>query len=107
METVNERKQIKVSMTFRDEDGVLYTPTKVTYELIDVKSGSVIISKTEVVPTSSTVIVTITAIQNSSVDSDAPYETKLFSFEWYAGATLLGSEDYYYKVKNLVRIPIA
>jgi translation elongation factor EF-1alpha len=107
MKVVKERRQVTFTLTYRDSAGDSYTPTKVIYELIDVKSLNSIISKTEVVPASNVVTVTVSATQNSVVDSTKPYETKLFSFEWYDGSTLLGSEDCYYRVKNSMRIPIA
>ena len=106
MEEVKERKQIRITMVFRNDSGVLEAPTKIAYELLDVSTITTIIPRTEVATSSSTVNVIITASQNSAINSNLAYETKLFSVEWYSGATLIGNEDCFYKVKNMIRIPL-
>jgi len=106
MSNVNERCQSTLTCTFRDKDGVLATPTTLKYRIDDILSGTVIKPNTSVSPSTSSYDITITASENSIINTSRIYEERKVSCEWYASTTLIGSADYIYRVINKHKIPL-
>lgn len=66
---VKEGNPLTVTMTFRDEDNVVYTPSTVRYRIKDLTNNRVVLDWTSVTP-DSTVDIVITPSLNDIYDTD-------------------------------------
>lgn len=107
MDKTNERKQVVLRLVFRDINGDLAAPTQIKYKLSDLVTNNTIIDTTTVNTTTSTVDVTLTALNNAIVTDALSWEPKLFSLEWYSAGVQLGSEEYIFTLKNNRKIPLS
>ena len=105
---VEEDKQIEITLTFRNPAGVLATPTKLEYRLVDVATLDEIIPNTTVSPvTANPYVMYVGAEQNVILNNNFSFETKMLSLEWWSGTSKLGSKQYFYRLKNNMQIPLS
>ena len=105
---VEENKQIEITLRFKGASGALATPTKIKYRLVDIATLDEIIANTEVNPvTSNPYIIYVTALQNVILNNNFSFETKMLSLEWYSGSVMLGSKQFFYRLKNNMEIPLS
>lgn len=98
--TLNERTTLVLTLTFRDEDDVLVTPTAVYYRIDDASSGTSIVDNTALGSLSSAMELEITTAQNRSL-SQASLEERVVTVEFDYGSGRHGSNEYRYLLKNL------
>ena len=104
MEIVNERSTSIVSLTFRDENGSLVTPSGGSCQIHDAASGTEIRAETPFTPVGSTHDITITDTENRILDATRNVEERIVTVSFTYGTSKKGSGEYRYCVKNLAKI---
>lgn len=105
MDTINEKTTYFVTVTFKDEDGTLVTPTAAYYSLYCETTQTEILAETAFPSLSAAVKITVTSTQNTIQKSSNASETKLMTVRFtYNAGTNQGTSEYRWEVKNLKRI---
>lgn len=99
MDIVNEGTAFSLSITFKDQDGNLITPTSFTYR-IDNEDGTEVKASTSLTPSSSTLELEITENETQIIDSSKALEKRFVLMEFTYG-TKKGKELYVFAVRNL------
>lgn len=103
MENVNEKTTYFVTVTFRDEDGVLVTPTTAFYSLYCDTTKYEILAETALTALDTSKEITVTATQNAILDNTNKEEERIMTVRFtYTGGQ--GTDEYRWKVINLKRI---
>jgi hypothetical protein len=106
IDTVNEKSQATLTVSFKDENGTAVIPTKFIYWSKDVVTNTTLKVSTTINPVAASYAITIPSNENRIIDTRKSHEDKKVSVEWYSGVTLIGTADYTYRVNNLSYIPI-
>ncbi len=98
---INESSSCKITLTFRNENNELFTPTMGTIKIIDVKSGTVIREALAFTPTSYSYTFTVSAYENRILNRKNIIETRKVYITFTYSGTLQGTDEYDYEVRNL------
>lgn len=105
MDNVNEKTTYFVTVTFKDEDGILVTPTAAWYSLYCETCKQEILIETAFPSLATSVEITVTALQNAIRKASHNSEQKLMTVRFtYGGGEYQGTSIYRWKVINLKRI---
>jgi hypothetical protein len=102
---VNEDSTAVLTITFKDEMGVLATPSHAYYRIDDVPTKTQIRDWTDITPIASSVDVEITALENAILKQTHQYEIRLVSVKFTYAVDKQGTGDFIYNLVNLDRIP--
>ncbi len=102
---VNEDTTAILTMTFKNEDGVLTAPTTAQYRIDDVSSRTQIRDWTVISPPASSVDVEITYLENAIIKQTHDLEIRRVSVKWTYATGKRGTEDFVYTLVNLNKIP--
>lgn len=102
MDTINEGATSVLSLTFRDEDGLLVVPDNCQYRIDDVLSERVVRDDTVFIPTSSSEDLVIQSSENNILDRSKSEETrKVTIICQYSNFTRQLTDQFKYKITNL------
>lgn len=101
LDEVNERSTSVVTVTFRDEDDALVTPSAATYRLDDKQRRTVILDDTNIGSLSTSVDIEITPEQNRILRPRAAFEIRTLTVHYEWGSGREANSEYRYKVINL------
>jgi len=105
MDTVNEKTTYFVTITFKDEDGTLVTPTAAYYSLFCETTKTEILTETSIGSLSTSVEIVVTSTQNAIQTASNQSEQKLMTVRFtYSGGTYQGTNEHRWMVLNLKRI---
>jgi hypothetical protein len=105
MEIVNERSNCRITVTFKDEFGNLVVPTRVWYSIYCPDKGTVVVPDTEIIPSASSVDISVLAEQNSIIGSCLTQQKRLVTIRFtYDGGEKQGTAEYEYAVLHLTRV---
>ncbi len=104
MDKVNEKSNVKLTLTFRDEDGDAVTPDSASYRIDDEFSGDAVKADTAISPSSSTYDIVISSTENAIIDTNRVEEIKLVTVDFTYDTTKKGSGSFNYKVINLKQL---
>jgi hypothetical protein len=105
IDTVNEKTTFTLQISFYDANGTLTIPTSFKYKLIDVVSGTILTDTTTISPGTATYDLIILSDNNRMLDTTKSFERRRLTVQWYSYATLIGTDQYIYQVKNLNEVP--
>jgi hypothetical protein len=102
METINEKSTYVVTATFKDENGILTTPTACSYNLYNLTSAYSVLTNTPVTVSASSHDFTISSDQNAIRRTVNDYEQMIITIDFtYDGGSKRGTAEYRYLIKNL------
>jgi hypothetical protein len=101
VETIDEKSTAVLRLWFYNQDRVPAVPTEAYWKLHDLSTMTELVARTALSTIDYTIDVYIPAAVNTIINSARNYETKVFTLEWYLGASLQGFKEYQYRVKNL------
>jgi hypothetical protein len=99
MGEVKEKSQARLTMTFKDYDGVASDPTAPTMAIHDLLTGTEIRAAAAISPTSGVAIETITAAENAMIDASLDFEVHRVTIE-----SDEVNEEYRFRVRNLAMV---
>lgn len=97
---INENSTAYLTVTFKDKNGVLVTPTTVTWKAHDKLTGTVLQAVTSLVA-ASTIEITIPHTVNVLLDPAHPKEVRVVTIEAVYDDTQHINAQYEYAVQNL------
>lgn len=103
MEDVNEKTVAVLTVLFKDEDGVLITPSAASYRIDDLSAGTALVALTTITPVGGMYDIIIASGTNAILDTTRSYETKVVTVAWTYG-TGTANAEYRYRVKNLFKV---
>lgn len=103
METINEKSVAVITVLFKDEDGVLITPSAASYRVDDLTAGTALVASTTITPVDGMHDIVIPASANAIIDNNRTYETKVVTVAWTYGTGTV-NDEYRYRVKNLFKV---
>jgi hypothetical protein len=108
MDEVNSGSTIDFTINFTDPQGNPVTPTNVAYTVIDFFTGNVVFeSLINAPPAGATSIdIKLAPPVNTIVNILYAYEMRIATFEYDYNASDTKTEDYTYKLINMVGIPM-
>jgi hypothetical protein len=108
MDEVNSGSNSVYTINFTDPQGNPVTPTNVAYTVIDFFTGNVVCkSLTNVPPKDATSMdITLVPPANTIVNILYAYEIRIVTFEYDYNESDIKTEDYTYKLINMVGIPM-
>lgn len=77
MWTVNQNDSFQIPVSFKDETGVAVVPTSISYQIIDVETGTTVRSATAVTPAASSITLTLTYDDTALVNSGRRSEERV------------------------------
>lgn len=77
MWTVNQNDSFQIPVAFKDEAGVAVVPTSISYQIIDVETGTTVRAATPITPTASAVTITLTYDDTALVNSGRRSEERV------------------------------
>ena len=77
MWTVNQNDSFQIPVAFKDEAGVAVVPTSISYQIIDVETGTTVRAATPITPTASSVTITLTYDDTALVNSGRRSEERV------------------------------
>lgn len=101
---IQEETTAWLLVSFRGRDGNLEVPTDGTYEIVDLKSGTVVRAATGLEYGSQPEI-TLEPADNVILDDTRAYETRRVIIKANFGLDGHINETFDYHVKNLIRVP--
>lgn len=105
MDSINEKTDYFVTVTFKDEDGTLVTPTAAYYSLYCETNKYEILAETALSGLSTSKEIVVTATQNAIITSSNYQEQRLMTVRFtYNSGTYQGIGEYRWNVVNLRRI---
>lgn len=104
---INEQKTQILRFSFFDSSvpPVATAPSRVNMSIYDVISGHAVRAAADLGSLASVMDVEITSAENSIIDQDNEFETRIVTVMWYFGVGGKGTEEYVYRVKNLRYVP--
>ena len=102
---MNEGGTGTLRLTFTDENGAPVTPSKVTYTIHDVASGTSVRASTEETPSSSVHNISLIAADNAIVDASSVTEQRLVTLVADYGSGKKIPEEVVYPVRNMAKLP--
>lgn len=103
METINEKSVAVITVLFKDEDGVLISPSAASYRVDDLTAGTALVAPTVIVPVDGMYDIVIPAAMNAIIDQNRAFEIKVVTVSWTYGTGDV-NDEYRYRVKNLFRV---
>lgn len=103
MESVNEGTTCYLTITFLDKNGNAVAPSSVTWEAIDLKTGTVMKSETGITP-GATIEIAVPASVNAMHDAAMLEEIRRITIKASYGADDKVTGQYDYRVINLSRV---
>jgi hypothetical protein len=106
---VNEGTTVILNAAFEDEDGDPVIPEAVSYAIYDVSSETYVLAKTTIAVglLDDEIDIEITAAQNAIIDNTKKYELRIVSVDFTYSTSKHGTNEYQFRIKNLVSIPLA
>lgn len=105
MDSINEKTTAIITVTFKDENAALVTPTAAYYKLDCLTTGTVIKSETQISNPAPTKDIVVTSIENKIQDQNNTQEEKILTLRFtYASGTKQGTAECRYKVVNLQKL---
>ena len=97
MDVINEQTRRTINLNFADETGAPVTPSKITWNLDDPETGTVIVSNAIIFPTEPTHQLVITAVQNKCTALGKDQEARRVTIL----AEDLAATEYLYHIRRL------
>ena len=101
LDEVNERSTQVVTVTFRDEDDALVTPSAATYRIDDKQRRVVILDTTNIGSLATSVDIEITPAQNYIIRPRSQFEIRTLTVHYEWGSGRAANSEYRYKLLNL------
>jgi hypothetical protein len=105
VDSINEKTDYFVTITFKDEDGNLVTPTAAYYSIYCETTRHEILAETALGGLSTSVEVIVTAAQNAIRDNRNSAEKRLLTARFtYLGGAYQATAEHRWQVMNLRRL---
>ena len=105
LDSINEKTDYFVTISFKDEDGTAVTPTAAYYSLYCETTRYEILSETALTGLSTSKEVVVTATQNAIRNVANDKEQRLMTVRFtYSSGVYQGTSEYRWNVLNLKRI---
>ena len=106
IDVANEQSTWFVTASTFDQNGVAQTATTANYEVINVTAANtMIVPSTSVVVTGPVLTIVLPPSVQSLLNSQDNSEMLHFIFRFTYGGGLQGTQDYYYRLRNLWGMP--
>lgn len=105
-EFVNEGSSTFFTLKFKDVKGRNIIPNEITYTITDILSGDTVLFENTEIPTSYRYDLIIPSEANLIIDENSVWEERLLTVVYQCYNNYIGTFEYIYRVKNLIRIPI-
>lgn len=90
MWTVNQNDSFQIPVAFKDETGVAVVPTSISYQIIDVETGTTVRTATTITPAASSVTITLTYDDTALVNSGRRSEERVVRVTAVYGTDVAG-----------------
>ena len=106
MDEMNSGSSDDITINFTDPLGLPITPNNVAYTVIDYFTGNVIVEELVNTPRTDSIDIRLDKTINTIINPLYAYEIRLVTFEYDYNESDIKTEDYTYKLINMVGIPM-